>query len=99
MIAQRSDLDKQVQETTESFPGEIVRIRYSRSHDWNGDPAIFFRVLLTDQASRADVLADVTGRIMGKLFDELQLGESSYHPYFYFRNKSEQDKLSDPEWQ
>ena len=99
MIAQLKDLDQQVQDTAMNFPGEVVRIRYSIGHDWNGDPAIFFRVLLSDNASRAEVLADVTGRIGGKLFDNLQLDDSDYTPYFYFRSKSEQDKLNDPEWQ
>jgi hypothetical protein len=68
MIAQLKDLDQQVQETAMNFPGEVVGIRYSISHDWNGDPAIFFRVILSDNASRAEVLADVTGRVGGKLF-------------------------------
>jgi hypothetical protein len=99
MIAQLKDLDQQVQETAMNFPGEVVAIRYSISHDWNGDPAIFFRILLSDSASRADVLADVTGRVGGELFDNLQLGDSDYTPYFYYRSKSEQDKLKDPEWQ
>jgi hypothetical protein len=98
MIAQLNNLDQQVQDTARSFPGDVVRIRYSIGHDWNGDPAIFFRILLSDNASRAEVLADVTGRISGKLFDNLQLGDSDYTPYFNFRSKSEQDKLEDPEW-
>lgn len=98
MIAQLKDLDLQVQETATDFPGEVVHIRYSVSHDWSGDLAIFFRVLLSDTASRAEALADVTGRISGKLFDSLQQSGSDYIPYFYFRSQSEQKKLNDPEW-
>jgi hypothetical protein len=52
MIAQLKDVDEQVHEIAKSFPGEVVRIRYSVGHDWSGDPAIFFRVLLSDTASR-----------------------------------------------
>ena len=99
MIAQSTELEQQVQAAAMAFPGEVVGIRYSISHDWNGDPAIFFRVLLADNASRAEVLADVTGRVGGRLFDELRLGDSDYTPYLYFRSQSEQDKLKDPEWQ
>ena len=80
-------------------PGEVVGIRFSISHDWNGDPAIFFRILLSDAASWQWTLADITGRVAGELFDLLQLSESEYTPYFYFRGKAEQDKLNDPEWQ
>ena len=99
MIAELKDLDQKVQETAMKFPGEVVRIRYSTGHDWNGDPAIFFRVLLSDAASRPATLADVTGRVGSELFDHLQLAESDYTPYFYFRSKTEQDKLKDPDWQ
>ncbi len=81
------------------FPGEVVGIRFSISHDWNGDPAIFFRILLSDAASRQGTLADITGRVAGELFDLPQISESEYTPYFYFRGKAEQDKLNDPEWQ
>jgi hypothetical protein len=95
MIAQLHNLDQEVQETAVSFPGDVVRIRYSTGHDWNGDPAIFLRILLSDNASRGEVLEDVTGRISGKLFDHLQLGDSEYTPYFNFRSKSEQDRLQD----
>jgi hypothetical protein len=80
------------------FPGDVVRIRYSIGEDWVGDPAIFFRVLLSDNASRREFLADVTGRVSDELFDSLHLRESDYTPYFNFRSKSEQDKLQDPEW-
>ena len=42
MVAQLKDLDLQVQETATDFPGEVVQIRYSVSHDWSGYLAIFF---------------------------------------------------------
>jgi len=99
MIARLKDLDQQVHNTAMSFPGEVVAIGYSIGHDWNGDPAIFFRVVLSDDSSRPEVLADVTGRVGGKLFDALRLCDTDYTPYFYFRSKSEQDRQKDPEWQ
>jgi len=68
-------------------------------HDWNGDAAVFFRILLSDDASRVDTLAEVTSRISDTLFENLRLDESEYTPYFNFRSKSEQEKLKDPEWQ
>ena len=98
MIAELN-LDQSVRETVMKFPGEVVGIRFSISHDWNGDPAIFFRIVLSDAASRQGTLADITGRVAGELFDLPQISESEYTPYFYFRSKAEQDKLKDPEWQ
>ncbi len=98
MIAEHQTLDEQVRETAQQFPGEVVGLRYSIGHDWNGDPAIFFRVVLTDDASRTETLADITARVREKLFDKLRLRESDYTPYFYFRNESELKKLTDSEW-
>ena len=54
---------------------------------------------MTGMATRHGTLADITGRVAGELFDLLQLSESEYTPYFYFRSKAEQDKLNAPEWQ
>lgn len=99
MIAQLRDLDQKVQEVAMKFPGEVVKIRYSISHDWSGDPAIFFRILLSDDASRHEVLGDVTRRVERELFDDRDWAESGYTPYFNFRSKSEHDKMRDPAWE
>jgi len=78
---------------------EAVRINYSLGTDSTGEPAIFFRVVLTDAASRESRLAEVTGRIATILSDEIRPHENwGLLPYFTFRSKSEQDKRNDPEW-
>lgn len=99
MIAQLKDLDRQRHEAAMSFPGVVVGLGYNIGHDWNGDPAIFFRVVLSDDASQPAVLAENTRRVTGELFDDLGFGDSDYTPYFNFRSKREQDRLKDPEWQ
>lgn len=78
---------------------EVVRVRYSIGVDSTGEPAIFFRIVLTDSASRASALAEVTDRISAKLFDELRPIENwGLNPYFNFRSISEQGNRNDPEW-
>lgn len=78
---------------------EIVRVNYSLGADSTDEPAIFFRIVLTDAASREDRLAAVTGRIATILFDEIHPYEDwDLHPYFSFRSESEQEKRNDPEW-
>ena len=99
MIELQENFDQQVREIAKEFPDEVVAIRYSPSYDWNGDPAIYFRVLLSDNASQRGVLREVIARVQEELFDRLQLRRSEYTPYFYFRSKSEQDELKDPEWE
>jgi hypothetical protein len=78
---------------------EVVRVTYNLGADSSGEPSIFFRVVLSDAASREENLANVTGRIATILFDELRPHENwGLLPYFSFRSKSEQAARSDPEW-
>ncbi len=98
MVAQEKDLDRQVQEIAAEFPGEVVGIRYSLTNDWTGDPAVFFRILLTDEAARPEVLGDVATRVRRKLFDFVYVWDSNYFPYCFFRSNSEEVAMRDPEW-
>jgi hypothetical protein len=53
-------------------PQEVVHVAYSIGSDSTDDPAIFFRIVLTDAASREDRLADVTGRVASSLFNSIR---------------------------
>lgn len=78
---------------------EVVRVRYSIGVDTSGEPSIFFRVVLSEAASREATLADVTGNIAAVLFDEIRPYENwGLLPYFSFRSASEQAMRSEPEW-
>jgi len=35
---------------------DIVRLRYTLGQDWSGESAIFFRIVLSERASRRDQL-------------------------------------------
>jgi len=77
---------------------DVVRVRFNVGQDWSEHPALYFRVILSDEASRLDRLAGVTGLVSGKLFDGLQLAELEHIPYFRFRSDSEQAKLHETAW-
>jgi hypothetical protein len=98
---QLKDFAQKVDEVARKFPGEVVRIRHSFSRDWDGDAAIYFRVLLTDQARRDHRLSELTERIGNTLVHDLALYQqfSEYIPYFSYRTKTEQDQRNDPEWE
>src|ERR1700742_207770 len=53
-------------------PKEVLLVRYSVGVDVTGETTIFFRILLTDYASEESRLGEVTGRVAGILFDEIQ---------------------------
>ena len=101
-LQQLKDFAQRVDEVAKKFPGEVVLIRHSFSRDWDGDPAIYFRIVVTDEARRTIPLRELTGRIRDALTKDLALYESEYSvyiPYFNYRTKSEQDEVKSPEWE
>ena len=92
-------IDKAITAFVRRLGPEVVRVRYDISEDWTGDPAIFFRVVLTDQATREDRLGKVTTRIRAALEDKLKPRERwGLIPFIHFRSKSEQDSLKEKSW-
>ena len=95
----QTQLTDKVAEAIRKLPEEAVRVTYAFGTDSTGEPSIYFRIVLTDGASREEKLADVTAKITTILFDELRPYENwGLLPYFTFRSKSEQEKRNDPEW-
>ncbi len=88
----------QVDRIARDLAPDVVRVRLNISHDWSNDPAIYFRVILSDEASQGDRLADVAGRVRSKLIDELRLDELDHISYFRFRSQSEQSELREKAW-
>jgi hypothetical protein len=76
----------------------VVRIRYSLGSDWSGDPSIFFRVVVTDNASRKAQLRDLAQNVARTLNNEVKVEELGLHSYFNFRSLSEQATLEEPAW-
>ena len=78
---------------------EVVRVRHSIETDTSGEPSIFFRIVLSDAASKETTLADVTGHITTILFEEIRPYENwGLIPYSSFRSNSEQAMRNEPEW-
>jgi hypothetical protein len=99
-FVRQADIDREVKKSVERLSSQdVVRVRYSLGLDSTDEPSIYFRIVLTDQASQAEDLADVSGRVAGTIYEELQPHEHwGLNPYFSFRSKSEQDELREPEW-
>jgi hypothetical protein len=76
---------------------DVVQIRYDIGTDWSGDWAIFFRVLLSDEASRAR-LRDVATQVVWRLDERLDFPSMGLFPYHNFRSVSEQDVLREEAW-
>jgi hypothetical protein len=79
---QLKDFAQRVDEVARKFPDEVVRIRHSFGHDWVGEPAINFRIVVTDEAVQRYPLTELTGRIRDALIKDLALYDSEYSAYF-----------------
>lgn len=66
-------------------PREVRDVRYTFGADVDGEPSIFFAILLTPFAVDPSRFADVTGRVTTTLFDQLQpYNRWGLQPYFNF---------------
>jgi hypothetical protein len=95
----QGQLDSEIKSAVRKLGPEVVDVTYSLRGDSTGEPSIFFRIVLTDAASREETLTGVTGRISKILFEEVRPIENwGLHPYFNFRSQSEQQRRKDPKW-
>ena len=98
-LVSQAQLAEQVDSAMQKLGRDVAWIRHSIGEDTGGDPAIHFRIVLKDAASREDTLGDVTEHISTVLMEEIRPYENlGLIPYFNFRSESEMAKLSEPEW-
>ena len=91
-------IQEQVDQMALDLSPDVVRIRCQIGQDWSDHPAIYFRNVLSDDASRPERLAAVAAMVRARLLDGLGLSESERIPYFRFRSQSEQAKLGEAAW-
>lgn len=78
---------------------EVVHVTYRLREDHAGDPGIFFRITLADEAAKERVISDVAGRVENILLDEIHPLENwGLIPYFNYRSYSDQQEHPSPNW-
>ena len=98
-FVQQAQLDEAVGNLKPELGSDVVTLRYTLGQDWSGEPAIFFRVVLSEQASRRDQLRSSTKQIENTIMQRLQpLEEWGVLPYFSFRSMAEQAALQEEAW-
>jgi len=67
--------------------------------DWDGEPAVFFQIVLADNAgARAQLLA-LTKQISQGIVQQVQpLEEWGVLPYFDFKTQTDKAKMKEPAW-
>lgn len=90
---------EQVDQIAQELAPDVVSIGFRIGRDWSDDPAIYFRVVLSDEASRRDRLLKTTRNVDDVLSEKLGLNKLDHISYFSFRSQSEQAKMQgDPAW-
>jgi len=89
---------EQVDRIAAELAPDVVRIRIDIGLDHTDDPAMYFKVTLSDEASRRDRLWEVARRVEAEVKEKLGLDRFEHFPYFRFRNVSEQAVLRDESW-
>ena len=80
-------------------PADVVHVAFKIGEDHTGDPALYFRIVLTDAAASIDRLGEVADRVRTTLWESLHPLENwGLILYCSFRSYSEQQQLDDPEW-
>ena len=96
-VTKQSEIQAAINEVERSLPQDVVRIRYEIGEDWSGQWAIFFRVILSDEASEKR-LRDVATQVVWRLADSLDFPALEVFPYHNFRSVSEQAVFREEAW-
>jgi hypothetical protein len=95
----QAELSAQIARIEGALKPSIVRIKATLGEDTSGQPAIYFRVLLTDAASKPARLGQVSRRVRSMIVEELDpFNKWGVYPYVRFRSESEQALMNDPNW-
>lgn len=97
-VTKQPQINSAVTEVVRELSPWVRHIRYEIGEDWSGQWAIFFRVLLSDEASNPGKLREIASRIVWRMSDKLFLANSGLFLYFDFRSESEQAVLNEPAW-
>ena len=97
-LTKQPQINAAVTEVVNELSPSVKRIRYDIDQDWTGEWAIFFRVLLSDDASEPKNLREIAPQVVQKMSDRLDLAVLGMFPYFNFRSEAEQALLKEPSW-
>jgi len=96
-VTKQSEIQAAINRLEKGLAPDVVRIRYEIGEDWSGQWAIFFRVVLTDDAAKHR-LREVATKVVWGLAQQLDFPGMGVFPYHNFRSTSEQAELQEPAW-
>jgi hypothetical protein len=90
-------LAQELQFLKAGMPPAVIDWTYELKEDWSGDPAIFFNITLSDEASKRENLRRIAAEISSRIEESIQpLNRYGMNAYIHFRSQSEQAALKEP---
>ena len=96
-VTKQAEIHSAIRAVERTLAPDVVRIRYDIGEDWTGQWAIFFRIVLTDDAARKR-LRELANKVVWELARQLDFPEMGVFPYHNFRSVSEQAELREEAW-
>ena len=94
-----AQIAKALKRAERALSPDVVRIRYTLRDDSTGEPSVFFKIVLSDDAfSQESKLNEITEGIEFTIRNKVKPDELGLNSYFNFRSLSEYNELNDPAW-
>lgn len=91
-------IESAVAKASQALAPDVIRIRYNLGQDWSGSAAVFFRIVLSDDASRRERLRVKAQEVASTIFNQVRPDELGLQAYFNYRSASEQAELQEEAW-
>jgi len=98
VTTQQPAINAAVSEVARLLAPDVQHIRYDIAQDWSGDWAIFFRIVLSDEASKVR-LREITRKVVSVLDARVDFCAMGLLAYHNFRSVSEQAVLQEEAWE
>ena len=96
-VQKQSQINSAVSQVVAQLSPSVQSISYQIAQDWSGQWAIFFRVVLSDDAARSR-LRQVANNVEWRLAEHLDFNALGVFPYHNFRSESEQAASREEAW-
>jgi hypothetical protein len=93
-----SQISAAITDVCRQLAPDVKRIRYDRRPDWSGDDAVYFRILISDDAAETR-LHETYKKTVSMLESCLDLEALGFFVYYNVRSESEQATLREKSWE
>src|SRR5580704_3051021 len=93
-----SQINAAITDVCRQLAPDVKRIRFDIKTDWSGDDAVYFRILISDDAASAR-LRETMKKTVSMLESCLDLQALGFFVYYNVRSESEQAALREKSWE